>query len=503
MKRSLRQLGKKREAGVALLLSIFVLLAISVVAISMIVASGTESSLAGNYRSGTSAYYAAMAGIEEGRGRLLSSNPNYLGTGLIPTAMAYNKVVYILNPASGESASTLLTTYPDNEYATEFGAAPSSGNVQTTTSIASLASGVSVPLYKWVRINPVTEKALNRDVNNDGTLDSTTPLYYDSGHSPNPSLIVSTTPPSTAQEVFEVTALAVLPNKSEKLLQYTTAARTYSLNFPSALTIPGQIGNFSGANSNPYHMNGNDGSGSAPAVSGCTTNSAAVLAIGLSAGNDAAGTQTNLAYVDASLPRPDHYSGSCGSTPCVGNVTLSGGFSSPAMLNQTISQIKSAANVVLQPNPLPANGVSTTNYGFSDVTTAMGGSWTNPSTNNQVIYVDGNFDLGPNTGSGILVVTGNFTYHGNSGWNGIILVVGDGSTTFDGLGGGNGEFDGAIMVATTRDSNGNQLSSFGTANFDISGGGGNGIYYNSCWINKANQPATYQILSFREIPYND
>jgi hypothetical protein len=96
-------------------------------------------------------------------------------------------------------------------------------------------------------------------------------------------------------------------------------------------------------------------------------------------------------------------------------------------------------------------------------------------------------------------VTGNFHYQGNSGWKGIILVIGDGTTTFDGQGGGNGEFDGAVYVATTRDGNGNQLANLGSVNFDISGGGGNGIYYNSCWIKQVNQPPTYKVLSFREI----
>ncbi len=111
--------------------------------------------------------------------------------------------------------------------------------------------------------------------------------------------------------------------------------------------------------------------------------------------------------------------------------------------------------------------------------------------------------MGPNTGYGLLVVTGNFHYHGNSGWNGIILVVGDGTTTFDGQGGGNGEFDGAIFVATTRDINGVQLNNFGTVNYDISGGGGNGAYYNSCWIKNVQQPPTYKVLSFREIQYTN
>ena len=120
------------------------------------------------------------------------------------------------------------------------------------------------------------------------------------------------------------------------------------------------------------------------------------------------------------------------------------------------------------------------------------------ASNPKVVFVDGSFDLGPNTGYGLLVVTGNFQYHGNSGWKGIILVVGDGTTTFLGNGGGNGEFDGAIFAATTRDASGNQLPNFGSVNFDINGGGGNGMYYNSCWINRVQQPPSYQILSFQE-----
>jgi hypothetical protein len=54
-------------------------------------------------------------------------------------------------------------------------------------------------------------------------------------------------------------------------------------------------------------------------------------------------------------------------------------------------------------------------------------------------------------------------------------------------------------VATIKDTNGNLLSQLGTVNFDISGGGGNGIYYNSCWINNAQPPLTYKVLSFREL----
>src|ERR1700747_1886909 len=68
----------RRQRGAALLIAIFALLLISVIAIALIVSSGTETALAKNYRTSTSAYYAGLAGLEEGRGRLLWRNANYL-----------------------------------------------------------------------------------------------------------------------------------------------------------------------------------------------------------------------------------------------------------------------------------------------------------------------------------------------------------------------------------------------------------------------------------------
>jgi hypothetical protein len=494
MKRPLHRSGRKQEAGVALLLSIFVLLVISVVAISMVVASGSESSLAGNYRASTNAYYAGLAGLEEGRGRMLAKNPNFFNNtvaGFFPTqgaTLAVGQVRYILNPAAGETVAptnySSTTTYPDNEYAVEFGANPSAGNVQTITSATSLAAGVTPPLYKWVRITPATEQSIGRDVDNSGLpLNYAIPLYYDTGHLPKPSLIVSTTPPSTAQPVFQITALAVLPSGSEKLVQYMVAAKTFNLNFPSALTLGANNVAFSGANSNPYHVNGQDGSTGGALVNpaGCTPNpSNYVHAIGATNSGD-------VNSIVSGIPRPDHYTGSGASTPDVAQVPLNMNLDTPTDAYKTVQTITAAADLVISGNATQA-----------DMPAAMSAS--NPMT----VVVDGNFSMTGNfTGYGLLVVTGNFSYTGTTGWKGIVLVVGDGTTTYQGAGGGNNEFDGAIYVATIWDASHNLLSAFGPVSYDISGGGGNGVYYNSCWINSAQQPSTYNVLSFREIPYND
>jgi hypothetical protein len=283
-------------------------------------------------------------------------------------------------------------------------------------------------------------------------------------------------------------------------MQYLVTPQVFGLNFPSALTLAGNVGTFAGASSKPYQVNGADGSGSAPAVPNCIPNQAARDAIGVSAASDAA-------IVAAGIPanRTGNYTGAGGSTPDVTPVPMPPVFTSPAALDQLVTDIKKNASIVI-PNPpfQQTYNNSGTTYNFGQ--NGPGYTWPSTSTmcsNPQTIYVDGSFDLGPNTGCGLLVVTGNFMYHGNSGWNGIILVVGDGTTTFQGNGGGNGEFDGAIFVATTRNASGVQLPNFGLVNYDISGGGGNGVYYNSCWIKNVQQPPTYKVLSFREIQYTN
>jgi hypothetical protein len=498
MKRSVHRISNEKEAGVALLLSIFVLLAISVVGIAMILASGTETALAGNYRASTSAYYASTAGLEEARSRLLPKNPNTFDL-TVPTFMpafgttlAATQVRYILNPNGGEVVAPLAfgtpATYPDNEYKNEFNNVnPLAANTQTIPSTSALAfalAGVTPPLYKWVRINAVTEQSLGRgDINGDGVIDTVTPLFYDSALTP-PRLIVNALPPATAQQVFEITALAVLPNRTEKLLQYTVAARTFNLTFPSALTLGANNVTFNGANSSQYQVNGQDGQNpSAPAVPGCQTNPLTFKnAIGATNAGD-------VAAIKAGIPsnRLGNYTGATGTTPDVAPVSISSGLDSPLDAYNTLQTIENSADVVISGNATQGQ-----------MPNAM--SATNPMT----VVVDGDFSMSGNyTGYGLLVVTGNFSYSGTTGWNGIVLVIGDGTTTYNGQGGGNNSFNGAIYVATIWDNNHNLLNNFGPVQYDISGGGGSGTYYNSCWVKAAQQPVTYQVLSFREIPYND
>ncbi len=271
---------RQRETGIALLISIFILLLISVVAIALIVSSGSESALAGNYRSATGVYYAGQAGLEEARGRLYPKNPSSFqntAPGFLPSpgvTLAVGSVAYVLNPSPSEASGTLLATYPDTEYDSEFGGGSLTGATVTTTpsvwNTAPLnALNVPGPLYKWVRINPVTENSLNVLVApyNSGPLDSTTPIFYD-----GTQLNIS----GSGAQVLEITSLAVLPNGSQKIVQYLVAPSSISMPpFPAAITLLGNNVDYTGPFVNSWQVSGND----TIALGSCTPG-ASVWAIG-------------------------------------------------------------------------------------------------------------------------------------------------------------------------------------------------------------------------------
>src|SRR5437667_6326224 len=240
-------LRRRTEEGIALLISIFVLLLISVVAISLIVSSGTESALAGNYRSSTGVYYAALSGLEEARGRLVPKNPDAFKTtdpaNFLPppgTALNMGDTYYLINPVGGEAITPWdsSSTYPDKQFNAEFLASGFASPTNPSPTALSLwnrnplqALGLPGPLYKWVRINAVSEKSLGIDVDADGLPDSTTPLYFDGAHFSNSS--------SAGPQVLELASFATLPNGSQKIVQYLVAPMPLNLNFNAALTLDG------------------------------------------------------------------------------------------------------------------------------------------------------------------------------------------------------------------------------------------------------------------------
>jgi hypothetical protein len=531
-----RRPRQSKQSGAAMLIAIFALLLISVVAIALVVSSGTDASLAGNYRTASSAYYAGVAGLEEARGRLLWKNPNYinisnsysslLSSAGLPT-WGLTQVLYILNPntSAGETVdpTNAANPYYDSEYSQEFpGWGLAGATMQTPLASVSpvVASNLPGPAYKWVRINPVTEQSLNMDVNGDGVIDSASVLFYDPAHvnssnQAQPSLVSSSVPSipptPTSVQALEITTLAVAPNGGKRLLQYVVAPLIISpdatdQHFPAALTldtgVTGASAQFQSPSGVPsYFVDGRDQGCPAnplqqpalpapatptPIQSVAYTNSGDYSTILAAANLDSTG------YPGAPVWNPPPGPGY--TTPSILNSAQAGtilrqSWMSPATLDSIMQDVVNSADVVVTG---PATG--------DDILSQAPAVTTNPMT----IVVNGDLSLSGwhHAGNGLLLVTGTLNYDPDANWNGIMLVVGQGifSSTKNGTGGING----AVFVAKTRDASGNLLSALGSAFYgsqtSFGSQPGTGICYNSPAVSAAQGPLSYKILSFHEIP---
>jgi hypothetical protein len=491
---------------VALLISLFALLLISIVGVALIIASGTDSALTGNYHAATSVYYGALAGLEEGRGRLLPSSPNYFGAFAAPpgTVLDATQVRYILNPAPGENVAPQDTSagslYPDKEYALEF--PTTTPNVQSTASVSPLPA-VPGPTYKWVRINAATEQSLNLDINGDGIYNSTTALFYDG---------VRLNLESSGVQALEITSLAALPNGSQRMLQYVVAPLT--LTFPAALILDGSNVTFTAPPSNTFSVSGLD----TTTVNGCAP-APGIGAAGIGYPNNNAPGDTSLSNILAGIASANPPAGYPGSftgnytgivaTPNVEATVIPPNLQTNAALNGLVLNIAQKADVVVGG---PAN----------QSVLPVGMTAANPRT--IVVNGDLTLDSGTPIGYGTLVVTGTLSYDPDVSWNGIVLVIGKGHLValagggggggggHGGGGGGGGRggggggptvgFNGAVLVAKTLADDGITplpQATPGSSSSDQTGGGA-GFFYSSCWINTVQNPVTYKVLSFREIP---
>ena len=111
----------------------------------------------------------------------------------------------------------------------------------------------------------------------------------------------------------------------------------------------------------------------------------------------------------------------------------------------------------------------------------MAGSTTSPA----FTFVNGNATL--DGGAGLMIVTGNLVLNGNPSFNGVILVLGEGTVNRDG--GGNGNIYGSIYLARfarSWPSSENGLAHpFMAPIFHTDGGGTSNLEYDSEWVQKA------------------
>ncbi len=246
----MRKINRQCEQGIALLLSILCLLLLTAVAAGMMYLSATETAINGNFKSEESAYFAARAGVEEVRDRILPANANTINASL-PTALPTGAggVLYVLNGVSAANITNNTSPYFDDELCHDFTAIGSwyeststnqrcttlpSGStwytcVPSTCSASNSAYATSAfPLeYKWVRLTLKSNNSTAYAVN--GNSADTFPVCWN-----GTSEVVTTGGPlpittqcanlkPVATPVYLVTALAVMPNRGKRVVQQEIA----------------------------------------------------------------------------------------------------------------------------------------------------------------------------------------------------------------------------------------------------------------------------------------
>jgi hypothetical protein len=241
--------NQNREKGVALMIGLILLLLITALAFGVIVMSNTENAINTNFKSAETAYFAARAGVEEGRNRLLpnqldqNNNPISLAAPFLPTAPPDQggTVLYILNGVTLAQIMTPGTTanpnpYFDDELCHDIpggagGIVPAAPNVRCTTMVAP-AIVTSTPSvapyqldYKWVRIMIKENNSGPYTVTNGSPANY--PVCWDKSANP-PAEAATALVTNCAQggsmqlarPVYLVTSLAVSPSgKTRRMIQ--------------------------------------------------------------------------------------------------------------------------------------------------------------------------------------------------------------------------------------------------------------------------------------------
>jgi hypothetical protein len=249
MRKSAVKTGSRRERGMALLLALFALLLLSGVGLFLVVSSNTETRIDANYGSGLRTYYAARSGLEEVRDRIKYASTSTLSPGgladLLPQDIAGNAggVLYILNPASGETVDPTDATSPyfDDDLCHQYNSGTPKGVKCTTLPpISNWRLGYQFSLaptgqlsYKWIRVTMKTNRSVLPSfcVDQDcSTAALDTRICWD-GKTEQLSPGGATVPcdASGMQTVYMLTALAVTggasgPNGGRKLLQVESVA---------------------------------------------------------------------------------------------------------------------------------------------------------------------------------------------------------------------------------------------------------------------------------------
>jgi hypothetical protein len=488
--------NQRYERGIALVMALVALLIVTSIALSMMFATDTETSINSNFRDEQTAFYASKSGLEEVRDRMRTGATNSINANL-PAALpgAANGVLYILNPTGSEAVAPWNTTnaYFDDEICKEVDCSggqvpPTSGWYVSPALTASTTYAASpVLLYKWMRITLKTDQSAAGTANImyvDGK--SADASYYACWNGTN-EIASSTACASPNVPVYMLTALGVTPSGTRRILQYEVTQASFNLLLPSALTLAGPL--TSADYSSPgggFIVNGNNPSATsnAGAVPNCANPA------GYAMEGQGATSTTNLTAV---------------ATPATDFPGTGGTGAAPSVTDGTAALHDAGLDTVAGLNSLVATLTANADEVDTDCSSSNLGSLANPRI---VVITGGSCNISGNPatpGNGILLVTGpgpvtqlNFA---DNPYNGIILVIGPGAY-FDQQSAKNSHLAGEILVANTA---GTPPGTIGAPLFSWHSGAGKlatpSIQYDSCLVAQDSQLKNFKLISSRELMY--
>ena len=264
--------GENGQRGIALFMSLIVLLLLSVLAIALVYMATTDTTVNANYRNQQVLYFAAKAGIEEARDRLMSANPktvtaptctpsaSCLPAVPAPPTIGNGQILYILggtNPAA-VTPWNLASIYADDELCHNgynLGMTAKSGDLHcttvppgagwyatTTSKIPWNSTNAALP-FQWVRISPKLNGSIDSGkypVN--PTAPMSTPVCWDGteevllqGAADCTQMINATPAGPAANPVYLITSLAVNPQTGSRRMVQAEVALSPTPPFPYGL----------------------------------------------------------------------------------------------------------------------------------------------------------------------------------------------------------------------------------------------------------------------------
>jgi hypothetical protein len=114
----MNSLNRTNERGIAMLIVMFSVLLLSVIGLGMMYSTNMESAINSNYRDKQSAFYAALAGLQEARDRIQPATHNIVAPGQLPSTAAAN-VIYIVSNYATVKPWLTSSPYFDTELCQE------------------------------------------------------------------------------------------------------------------------------------------------------------------------------------------------------------------------------------------------------------------------------------------------------------------------------------------------------------------------------------------------